>query len=99
MNILPITELNKALNTDSGKVVSEAEELYHVQLEAAVSDIAENCKEKPIILLSGPSGSAKTTTALRLKSLLRRNGFGAHVISMDNYFLRSEERRVGKECS
>ncbi|MCI8604324.1 MAG: nucleoside kinase [Ruminiclostridium sp.] len=87
MNILPISELNKALNTDSGKVVSEAEELYHGQLEAAVSDIAENCKEKPIILLSGPSGSAKTTTALRLKSLLRRNGFGAHVISMDNYFL------------
>lgn len=59
MNILPISELNKALNTDSGKVVSEAEELYHGQLEAAVSDIAENCKEKPIILLSGPSGSAK----------------------------------------
>ena len=87
MNILPITDLNNALNADSGKVVSEAEELYHRQLESAASKIAESCKEKPIVLLSGPSGSAKTTTALRLKALLRKNGHGAHVISMDNYFL------------
>lgn len=87
MNILPITELNKSINTDSSRVVAEAEDFYCRQLEAAADTIAENCADKPIVLLSGPSGSAKTTTAMRLKALLQKNGFGSHVISMDNYFL------------
>lgn len=87
MNILPISELNKALNSDSEKVVTEAEELYCRQLEAAADTVAENREQKPIVLLSGPSGSAKTTTAMRLKALLQKSGHPAHVISMDNYFL------------
>lgn len=86
MNILPISDLNKSLNSDSERVVAQAEDLYHRQLEAAADTIAENCAQKPIVLLSGPSGSAKTTTALRLKALLQDNGHNAHVISMDNYF-------------
>jgi len=87
MNVLPITELNKSINIDSLRVVTEAEDLYQRQLEAASDTVAESCEDKPIVLLSGPSGSAKTTTALRLKALLQKNGFGSHVISMDNYFL------------
>lgn len=87
MNILPITDLNKAINTDSESVVAEAEDLYRRQLEAAADTVSENCEDKPIVLLSGPSGSAKTTTAMRLKALLQKNGFNSHVISMDNYFL------------
>ena len=87
MNIRPITDLNREINTDSARVVKEAEDLYHRQLEAAADTVAESCGEKPIVLLSGPSGSAKTTTAMRLKALLEKNGFASHVISMDNYFL------------
>ncbi|MCM1055573.1 MAG: hypothetical protein NC394_08630 [Bacteroides sp.] len=87
MNILPISDLNRSLNSDSERVVFEAEELYCRQLEAAADSIAENGKQKPIVLLSGPSGSAKTTTAMRLKAFLEQNGHSAHVISMDNYFL------------
>lgn len=87
MNILPISELNKALNSDSEKVVAEAEELYCRQLEAPADTVAENREQKPIVLLSGPSGSAKTTTAMRLRDLLQNSGHKAHVISMDNYFL------------
>lgn len=87
MNVLPIDELNKDINSDSHRLVLQAEDFYHMQLEAAADTAAENAEQKPIVLLSGPSGSAKTTTAMRLKALLESRGLSAHVISMDNYFL------------
>lgn len=86
MNILPINKLNEDLNSDALEAVKAGEAFYHDQLVSAADEIAPYAKEKPIILLSGPSGSSKTTTAMRLKALLEEKGFLAHVISMDNYF-------------
>lgn len=86
MNILPVNELNEALNTDALAAVEAGEAFYHDQLVNAADAIAVYAEEKPIVLLSGPSGSSKTTTAMRLKSLLEEKGLLAHVISMDNYF-------------
>ncbi len=86
MKILSVKDLNKDLNNNASAVVNSAEENYHQQLVAAADSMAVNAEEKPIILLSGPSGSAKTTTAMRLKKLMEERGHGAHVISMDNYF-------------
>ena len=87
MKVLKVNELNKRLNTDAAAEVELAEELYHRQLEEAAELIAENAEVKPIVLLSGPSGSSKTTTAHRLKLLLEERELKTHVISMDNYFL------------
>ena len=87
MKVLKVNELNKRLNNDAAAEVELAEELYHRQLEEAAELIAENAEVKPIVLLSGPSGSSKTTTAHRLKLLLEERELKTHVISMDNYFL------------
>lgn len=87
MNVLNITELNKSLNTDAQVEVNAAERLYQKQLEEAAEITAKNAHDKPIVLLSGPSGSSKTTSAMRLKALLEGKGYAAQVISMDNYFL------------
>lgn len=97
MNVLPIKELNGLLNADAKEEVRAAEELYHRQLDEAADITAQRAEEKPIVLLSGPSGSSKTTSAMRLKALLEERGHFAHVISMDNYFfplngLTPEER-------
>lgn len=97
MNFLPIKELNSLLNADAQKEIGAAEDLYHRQLKTAADITAQKAEEKPIVLLSGPSGSSKTTTAMRLKALLEGKGLSAHVISMDNYFfplngLSPEER-------
>ena len=87
MKTLPVNELNSSLNTNAAAEVELAEKRYRRQLEKAASVIAKGVEEKPIILLSGPSGSAKTTTAHRLKLLLDGMGINTHVISLDNYFL------------
>ncbi len=86
MNILPVNKLNDDLNLDALAAVEAGEAFYHGQLVSGADEIALSAKEKPIILLSGPSGSSKTTTAMRLKALLEEKGLLAHVISMDNYF-------------
>lgn len=39
-----------------------------------------------IVMLSGPSSSGKTTTALRLTALLRGKGIDAHTVSLDNFY-------------
>lgn len=97
MNILPIKTLNSELNRDTAAAVENGENFYHEQLVKAAEQIALNAEEKPIVLLSGPSGSSKTTSAMRLKALLEEKSLSAHVISMDNYFcplshLSEEER-------
>lgn len=87
MNVLPVEKLNKQLNADARAEVELAEELYRNQLAEAAELISRSAEERPIVLLSGPSGSAKTTTAHRLKALLEEKSLKTHVISMDNYFL------------
>lgn len=87
MNVLPVEKLNKQLNADARAEVELAEELYRNQLAEAAELISQSAEERPIVLLSGPSGSAKTTTAHRLKVLLEERSLKTHVISMDNYFL------------
>lgn len=86
MNVLSVKDLNKAISQDTRAVIGEAENFYFQQLHASADMVALTAEEKPIVLLSGPSGSAKTTTAMRLKRQLEQRSLAAHVISMDNYF-------------
>lgn len=87
MKILPVQELNQMIDNNPKAVLEQGENNYHNQLEKAAELISKTADEKPIVLLSGPSGSAKTTSAMLLKNSLEQRGLLAHVISMDNYFL------------
>ncbi len=86
MRCIKVEYLNNAALSPED-FISEGERLYFKQLSAAAEKIYEQRAEKPIVLISGPSGSGKTTSAMRVAAALREKGCGAHVISMDNYFL------------
>lgn len=86
MKCVSVDHLNNAAKAPES-FIAEGERLYSEQLEKAAEKIYEQRAEKPIVLISGPSGSGKTTSAMRVAAALRQNGCGAHVISMDNYFL------------
>lgn len=87
MKFIQTSEINSRIRADLPSFVAEAEAAYTNQLNAIADQIAANAQAKPILLLSGPSGAGKTTSALRLEARLSTLGLHALTISMDNYFL------------
>lgn len=90
MNIIPIKEINRAVEDDPVALICESEQHYAEQINTVAKDILKHRREKPILLLSGPSGSGKTTSALRIEALLRSWGCDAMTLSMDNYYLPAD---------
>ncbi len=86
MECITIERLNDAAR-DPDKLITDGENLYADRLSETARHIYENKETRPLVLISGPSGSGKTTTAMRIGRILKDNGCGVHVISMDNYFL------------
>lgn len=87
MKIIETTDINKFIQYNQRKFISESEQSYKEKLKTIAQQIFDNAKQKPIVLLSGPSGSGKTTTALKLSKILCEMGVKSHTISMDDYFL------------
>ena len=98
MNI-EITRINQGIDSDPQSYIRSVNEDYLYKLKKIADDIADNRKEKPVILLSGPSGSGKTTTAMMIEKLLDEMGHETHTLSMDNWFcpLTEAERALAAE--
>ncbi|MCL2030396.1 MAG: nucleoside kinase [Oscillospiraceae bacterium] len=84
-------EINRRAAADPRGFLAECDAQLYTRLAMATARIAERSAESPIVLLAGPSGSGKTTTANKLAEGLRMIGIGAHVISMDDYYLTVTE--------
>lgn len=84
---ISLTELNDALTRDPRAFLADRDARYDVQTDLAVRAAMENRHKSPIILLTGPSSSGKTTTAGRLQKKLLAAGCGCKMVSMDDYYL------------
>lgn len=81
-----IMRINREVRENPESFVARADEAYFARVRGAADAICENLKNCPIVLLSGPSGAGKTTTAKNIETELERRGINSHTISMDNYF-------------
>lgn len=86
MKLYSLQTINQRVTTDSKAFVEECEAAYHKALEQVAQHVAEHSMKKPILLLAGPSGAGKTTSALRIEKMLEEKGIHITAISMDNYF-------------
>lgn len=82
-----LNDIAMRLSQDAPAAISGWEAYYHTQIAHTAEAVAENRRLSPVVLLSGPSGSSKTTTGTLLRNRLIAMEIPAHLISMDNYFL------------
>ncbi len=81
-----LSKINDAVRSDPQGFVQESDEGYNKKIETAARKIADNLSKSRIVLLSGPSGTGKTTTAKKIEAKLEQMGINSHAVSMDNYF-------------
>ena len=81
-----VLELNEKVRRDPMAFAEECEADYYERIKRAAGAIIENMHRSPIVLLSGPSGAGKTTTAMKIEFYLDRLGIQTHTVSMDNYY-------------
>lgn len=81
-----LTELNARVKTDPAALIADSEAHYMTQIEQTAAQIAACAKDKPIVLVNGPSSAGKTTTAARLCHALGQKGIGTQIMSMDDYY-------------
>ncbi len=84
--VFKVEDLNEWAARDPEGLIKEEGEAYSNRISSAADAICDNLAASPIVLLSGPSGAGKTTTARRIEDELKRRGINTHTVSMDNYF-------------
>lgn len=90
MKKIHVSAINRKVRDDEKLFVEECDRKYNEKLVAIADSIEEQHNEKPILLLAGPSGAGKTTTALKIEEILDSRGIHTHTISMDDYFLPAD---------
>lgn len=79
--------INRRAKYDTRAFIEECEQRYNEQIEYTAEQIVVQSRQKPIVLITGPSSSGKTTTNNRLFHALAEKGLHAETISMDDYYL------------
>ncbi len=85
-----VERLNKLIESDKKKVISDTESKYRSQLFQLADTIHER-KNVEIILLAGPTCAGKTTSARLLKEVLQKRGMDVVTISMDDFFINRDD--------
>ncbi len=93
-NVIDIAETNRRVREDPVGLINDCEKRYADAVSHAADMIIENMANSPVVLLAGPSGLGKTTTAFRLEDELERRGVITHSVSLDNYFKTVDPRTV-----
>ncbi len=80
---ISIVALNRAL-LQGAQTVLRDEAYYTEQVQSVAARIAGD--EIKVLLLAGPSGAGKTTTANLIADALRARGYDALIVSLDNFY-------------
>lgn len=85
-----INQLNDQIQKDKISFIKQSEENYYSQIESVTNNIIKNMDKSKIVLLSGPSGSTKTTTSEKITQELEKSNISSIFISLDNFFKNND---------
>lgn len=86
-----IFSINETASLSPDKLIEMSEDFFRFQVE----EVAKKVSSLPgnrLVMLAGPSSSGKTTTAKLLSNDLLKNGRGAKVISLDDFYRDQSEK-------
>lgn len=88
---LKLDEINKRVRSDPAGFVQEEGERFREDIDSLAKYLSTGFDNHCLVMLSGPSSSGKTTTALTIRDRLRELGTDAYTISMDNFYRGREQ--------
>lgn len=91
MKTYEIARVGADMLIDPKRCILQCEQQLSARLEEAAAQCLRASRRDPVLLLSGPSGAGKTTTAHKLAQSMTRMGRPGQVLSMDDYFLGHSE--------
>lgn len=98
LNINNIGELNDYITSNkSADIIQLSEIMQDYKLLSIAEQIVLNKEDYKIILLSGPSSSGKTTSAMKLSLYLKSLGLNPTHLSLDDYFHERIETPLGED--
>jgi len=72
-------------------LIDAAEKVYHDEVGNLAQSIIKRKDEIRIVIIAGPSSSGKTTTTIKLREYLEKEGIALSSIALDNYFKNLKE--------
>lgn len=98
LNIDNIGELNDYITSNKpADIIQLSEIMQDYKLLSIAEQIVLNKEDYKIILLSGPSSSGKTTSAMKLSLYLKSLGLNPTHLSLDDYFHERAETPLGED--
>ena len=86
-----IVSINEMATLSPEELIEVSERNFRLQVENVASKVASLSGNR-LVMLAGPSSSGKTTTAELLSKDLIKNGRGAKVISLDDFYKDQNEK-------
>ena len=83
---LKLAEINRAALENPAFFIEEENQRYLDGVEGLARTLAVGLQDRCLVMLSGPSSSGKTTTAVLLTEALRELGLDAHKVSLDDFY-------------
>jgi len=98
LGVSTVGRLNEIItNGEIQDFIMTAEALHEKKLASIADQIASREGDVRIVLIAGPSSAGKTTSAKRLTTHLRVNGFHPLTLSTDDYFVGEERNPIGED--
>lgn len=83
---LKLADINRSALENPAAFIETENQRYFDGVEGLARSLAVGLHDRCLVMLSGPSSSGKTTTAVLLTEYLRELGLDAHKVSLDDFY-------------